>query len=207
MLDDEAEAFGSLPLRCSRGEAFYTVLRTPAMGDPKVPDIAQLAHQYTLRKCGLLTDDAWMLYGRAPPTGQSWEGVYIDDHVAVGILRRGHHATDRTECMRLAQEGEAVYAEKNLLRHEWCRGARSMVAAERLDLPQTRCARSSAPLWRPLWRICALAVCCSGCSYGGCITFCCTGRTFVCCRRPYTLLTRQGHGSGCVCRRPSLASS
>jgi hypothetical protein len=94
-----------LPLRCSKGEAFYAVLRTPAMGDAKVTDNAQLAHQYSLWKRGLLTEDAWMLYDRSPPTGRSWQGVCIDDHATVGILRRGRHAADHAHCMHFVRQG------------------------------------------------------------------------------------------------------
>ncbi len=42
----------------------------------------------------------------------------IDDHVTVCILRRGHHVADRPDFMHLVHEGEAAYAEENLLRHE-----------------------------------------------------------------------------------------
>ncbi len=50
-------------------EPLYACLREPAMGDAKVPDLAQLAHQFLLRKTGSLPDDRWMQYGR-PVTSQ-----------------------------------------------------------------------------------------------------------------------------------------
>ncbi|MBM4073889.1 MAG: hypothetical protein FJ271_33965, partial [Planctomycetes bacterium] len=78
--DEEADLLGWMPLRKGGGATMYAALRTPAMGDAKVPDIAQLAHQHVLRTAGLLQDEDWMLYGRPPPAAQSWQGVYVDDH-------------------------------------------------------------------------------------------------------------------------------
>ena len=78
---------------------YYAALRVPAMGDAKAPDVAQMVHQHTLRKAGLLEDSAWMRlsHGFCAPTGRCWEGVYIDDHATVSIIRADQAVADTAE--------------------------------------------------------------------------------------------------------------
>ncbi len=55
-------------------EPLYACLRVPAMGDAKVSDLAQLAHQFLLRKKGVLPDTRWMQYGHPVPVEHIREG-------------------------------------------------------------------------------------------------------------------------------------
>ncbi len=45
--DEDMQALGAMPLCAGGSQSWYAVLRTPAMGDAKVPDLAQLATRYT----------------------------------------------------------------------------------------------------------------------------------------------------------------
>ena len=119
-------AVGSLlteSVRDELGVAFdgvrpYACLTVPAMGDAKVPDLAQMAHQWVLRRAGLLDDSRWLAYGSAPPPSNIWEGVYIDDRAVVAIIRDGHAAADQATVAGLLERADAAYDEAGLVRHE-----------------------------------------------------------------------------------------
>jgi hypothetical protein len=110
----ELEALGvSVPV----AGRMYACLRSPAMGDAKVPDIAQLVHQWLLRRRGLMPSDEWMQYGRPSPAGRVWQGVYIDDKVLLAVLRRAHREADLQEAKALVMQTEKAYADEGLTRH------------------------------------------------------------------------------------------
>ena len=54
--DDDLVSLGRVPV----GSRHYACLTAPAMGDAKVPDLAQLVHQWVLQRGGVLTADRWM---------------------------------------------------------------------------------------------------------------------------------------------------
>ena len=96
---------------------WFACLAVPAMGDSKVPDLAQMAHQWVLRRAGLLDDSRWMAFGQAPPSSHIWEGVYIDDKALVAVIRSGHAAEDEATIDRLLAAADGAYTAAGLVRH------------------------------------------------------------------------------------------
>ncbi len=98
-----------LGIEADAGEVWYSASRLPAMGDAKVPELVQLAHQHVLRIPRLRSDDAWMQFGHGfgAPAWCSWQGVYIDDIVSLGVARNGHRKSDLADCETSARRIEA----------------------------------------------------------------------------------------------------
>lgn len=65
-----------------------------ATGDHNGCAFAQSAHEEFLQRGGLLPPSRTMRYGLAPPVGNLWEGVYIDDHLLCQRL-----GLDRLACL------------------------------------------------------------------------------------------------------------
>ena len=55
------------------------------MGDLNAVDVAQMTHESILRHAGGLSSHEVLRYGDAFPRGPVYQGVYVDDHVVVGI--------------------------------------------------------------------------------------------------------------------------
>ena len=113
LTDSDLAALG-LPPAAGRCFACLTVA---AMGDAKVPDLAQMAHQWTLRRAGLLSDERWMAFGMAPPSSHIWEGVYIDDKAVVVVIRSGHVAEDEATVESLLATADEAYEAAGLVVH------------------------------------------------------------------------------------------
>ena len=62
-----------------------------AMGDRDL-NVTQVAQQSFLFDCSSVSVGRWISYGSSPPTGDQWDGVYVDDAVALGIVTRGASA-------------------------------------------------------------------------------------------------------------------
>ena len=113
-LTDDDLAYLGLPPATGR---WFACLTVPAMGDSKVPDLAQMAHQWVLRRAGLLDDSRWMAFGQAPPSSHIWEGVYIDDKALIAVVRSGHAAEDEATVDRLLAAADGAYTAAGLVRH------------------------------------------------------------------------------------------
>ena len=90
-----------------------SALRVPAMGDQKAASVVQTWHTHTLQSGGNLLDPTWMTYGHPPPSGDRWEGVYIDDAAAVGIYE---YIGDKawTASQAAAQRMDLTYEHNNI---------------------------------------------------------------------------------------------
>ncbi len=66
-----------------------------------------------------MSDDTWMrfMHGSGAPTGCIWQGVYIGDHVTLGVARHGRRKSDLAQCEDLVRRSEAAYAGAGLARH------------------------------------------------------------------------------------------
>ena len=77
----EATALGGDgPQRC------HMMLKVFAMGDSNSVDVAQATHVGLLQKAGCMSDKDALRYGQPLPRGHVLEGVYVDDHLVVGIV-------------------------------------------------------------------------------------------------------------------------
>ena len=56
------------------------------MGGVNAVDVAQQVHQGALRKHGCMKSDNVLQYRFPLPTGDCIEGLYIDDHLVVGVV-------------------------------------------------------------------------------------------------------------------------
>jgi hypothetical protein len=56
-------------------------------------------------------------HGFRSPTGSLWEGVYIDDHATVGILRADSRQADLDSCRSTVLRSEVAYTDVGLTRH------------------------------------------------------------------------------------------
>jgi len=98
-------------------------LRSPAMGDQKAAGLTQVAHQHILRDNGGLGDAQWLSFGWAPPRGNIFQGVYIDDGAVVGVYEpddadrvRGDVRAERARSMDAYQRaGIIMKAEKEVV--------------------------------------------------------------------------------------------
>ncbi len=88
------------------------------MCDAKAPDLAQLAHQWVLKRRPLLPEHQWMRYGLPPPTDHIWEGMCIDDRVVVAVVRGRHFKEDTAAVATMVESAEAACAEAGLVLHE-----------------------------------------------------------------------------------------
>ncbi len=66
-------------------------------------------------------------HGHCAPSDRSWQGVYIDDQVTVGILRGRNLAMDRLEGEAWVRMAEEAYTAAGLVRRKGkeVRGAES----------------------------------------------------------------------------------
>eukprot|EP00971_Amphidinium_carterae_P332781 6467102-Amphidinium_carterae.1 len=103
---DELQALGVPP----SWQELALALVSPAMGDQKSMEVAQLCHQHILLRHGAMTEDAWITYRWPFPPGPIYAGCYCDDfgQVAIGaddigdpqmsvaaVLQRGRECIDK----------------------------------------------------------------------------------------------------------------
>jgi len=82
------------------------------MGDSNAVDIAQEVHLNALQNKGCMNDSELLEYSRTFPAGPTFEGLYIDDHVILQLVR------NRASGRRLTLEerkGEPPPRDKHLL--------------------------------------------------------------------------------------------
>lgn len=103
-------------------------LRVLGMGDTNACDIAQATHESILKRAGLLTSDSQLVYGDPAPSGDIWEGVYLDDLLVVLRCLADEPidpktfvppaATGEDADMRRTRLAEDAYSKAGLLRAE-----------------------------------------------------------------------------------------
>ena len=69
-----------------KNRRYHMCLNTLAMGDLNSVDIAQTVHEQLLQKHGCLSDKHALRFGQPVPRSKVLEGVYVDDHVVIGIV-------------------------------------------------------------------------------------------------------------------------
>ncbi len=79
----EAERLGG-----SASRRYHLGLRVWAMGDSNAVDVAQATHESILRAAGCLRASEHLKYNGPFPAGKVLEGVYVDDHVVIGLCRK-----------------------------------------------------------------------------------------------------------------------
>lgn len=103
-------------------------MRVLGMGDTNACDIAQATHESILRAAGLLTPDSQLIYGEPAPSGDLWDGVYLDDLLVVSKCMSESPidphffvpppaAGDDADMVRM-RSAEEAYFEAGLLRAE-----------------------------------------------------------------------------------------
>jgi hypothetical protein len=80
----EASDFPDLNL--DPAQDYVLCLRVQGMGDLNAVDVAQTVHEEVLKVAGTLREDQVIRYGHPVPAGDSWEGVYVDDHLALQVV-------------------------------------------------------------------------------------------------------------------------
>ena len=108
----EASALGLEPRK-----KYYLALRAWAMGDLDSVDVAQSCHEGVLRSNGGLASSDHLRYGYPLPRSSTLQGVYIDDHLLLGIVpksRAKDSAANRD--MSLLELSRKAYEAANLAR-------------------------------------------------------------------------------------------
>ena len=73
-------------LNLDPNQRYYPAFRVVCMGDTNGVDIAQATHEGVLRSAGYLKPDQTLVYGRVFPASDTFEGLYIDDHLVFQII-------------------------------------------------------------------------------------------------------------------------
>ena len=88
-----------VPARAPPHKRWRLALTVVGMGDTIGLGIAQQAHECVLREGQCLRASEALHCGEVTPASATWEGVYVDDHLAVQRMPRGCLA-----CIRGGQE-------------------------------------------------------------------------------------------------------
>ena len=96
---------------------YYPAFRVVCMGDTNGVDIAQATHEGVLQAAGCLQPDNTLIYGHLFPPSNTFEGLYIDDHLVFQTVDK-KPIRDRTpyEDESLVQRSRNRYAELGLPR-------------------------------------------------------------------------------------------
>ena len=89
---------------------YHLCLNVLAMGDLNSVDVAQATHEAVLSASGCSAAVEKLEYGKPVPRSSVWEGVYVDDHLVVGIVPK-HVVDDRSgRDFDLIQQSRSGYA-------------------------------------------------------------------------------------------------
>ncbi len=66
-------------------EKYRPCMAVLAVGSSNSPDIAQAAHEYILQQDGCLHPSVTLRYRDPLPAGDTYEGVYLEDHMVVNV--------------------------------------------------------------------------------------------------------------------------
>ena len=92
----------SAPTR--RRNEYFVAIRVTCMGDLNAVDLAQGVHEQVLQDCGCMHPDDVIRYGYPSPESNAREGLYIEDHIIVQIVRRDIQKRVRRPACRLRDE-------------------------------------------------------------------------------------------------------
>ena len=73
-------------LRGDAAQRYHMMLKVVAMGELNSVDVAQATHVGLLKKAGCMSNKDALRYGNPLPRGHVLKGVYVDDHLVVGIV-------------------------------------------------------------------------------------------------------------------------
>ena len=85
----------------------YALQSTLPMGDRNATDFAQLAHLGVLRQGNALAESGYVSYRSAPPAGDLWQFVMIDDHIVVQVYGQPSDDTSPPEAAPAAEPARA----------------------------------------------------------------------------------------------------
>jgi hypothetical protein len=69
-------------------EKYFLSLRVWAMGDKNSVDVAQATHKGVLQHAHCMEPQHELLFGVPTPSTRILEGIYIDDHIVAGVVRK-----------------------------------------------------------------------------------------------------------------------
>ena len=72
-----------------KGCRYYLGLQTVPMGDLNGVCVAQATHEAILEEANCMQPQECLAYGKVVPSGDTWEGLYIDDHIVIQKHKRG----------------------------------------------------------------------------------------------------------------------
>ena len=101
---------------CSPEKDYMLSFRVIAMGDSNAVDIAQETHYQILRDAGCLRGDETIAFKCILPAKATWEGLYIDDHVATQIVpkRASRQRGEKFRDDEIIRDSRARYDELGL---------------------------------------------------------------------------------------------
>ena len=107
------EAYGG-----EKGKQYLLSFCVVAMGDLNAVDIAQQVHVEILKDCNCMREGEVLAYKQALPASHCYEGLYIDDHIAIQILpKKANRKNGRNEKFRdeiIMEDSRAQYAHHNI---------------------------------------------------------------------------------------------
>ena len=92
---------------------YYMCLTVVAMGDHNAVDIAQACHERVLEKHGCLKASDKLVYGENLPDSDVLEGVYVDDHLVIGRIKKNDLNGERRD-LNVLRASRAAYTGANL---------------------------------------------------------------------------------------------
>ena len=95
---------------------FRLALRVLGMGTANAPDVAQCVHERLLLQHGCLAEGTVLRYRQPLPTGPLLEGVYLDDHLVVGVVPRNQLRSSDGPDLEIIRRSHAAYREANVRR-------------------------------------------------------------------------------------------
>ena len=84
------------------------------MGDLNAVDIAQAVHEKVLENSGGLKEAHKLIYGTSAPANKLWEGLYIDDHICIAVLKRCGLSRALRPDLQLMQDARVEYLKVGL---------------------------------------------------------------------------------------------
>ena len=97
-------------LNLVKGQWYYMALRVWGMGDHNAVDVAQLTHEDALDRHSALEHRALLRYGLPLPETGLYQGIYIDDHLIMGLAKKHLcRATEGSADWQLHQKSRKAY--------------------------------------------------------------------------------------------------
>ena len=77
------------------GRKYFLGLKTVPMGDLNGVCIAQATHEAILEEANCMRPRERLAYGKVVPSGDTWEGLYIDDHIVIQQYKKCRKTAQR----------------------------------------------------------------------------------------------------------------